>query len=198
MGSSSTKEPTRVIAVMPDMIPAHIGTPVVPDPSFYEHYTGPALPSSPTTSPPAHHEREPIPRTMRNFVWVEYHGENNIGACYCCGAQIGRYHAGWHCAHVVAEAKGGETRVENLRPCCRHCNLSMGDQNLYAYIKEKGLKGRGAKDVDQYLRLHSSQVGDRRDNNWGKPAKPAKAVKAKQRQQSGRQRPPGKHWPPRK
>lgn len=168
MGARQTK--TKTIVVMPNVISARVVLPRVSNPRSYAPYLMPTSASVPALNPD-HHEREPIPRTMRNFVWTEYHGENNFGVCYCCGIMIERYNAGWHCAHVVAGAKGGETRVGNLRTCCRHCNLSMGDQNLYAYIKAKDLAGPGAKHADQYMRLHTSQVGDQRNNNWGKPAK---------------------------
>lgn len=114
-----------------------------------------------------HHQRARIPKEMRDKVWNVYHGEKNIGVCYCCNKQIERYHAGWHCAHVKADVKGGPTIVENLRTCCPHCNLSMGDQNLYVYILQENLKGPGATNANSYLRDHPDQKGDVRTNNWG-------------------------------
>lgn len=114
------------------------------------------------------HTRKPIPNDIRNNVWLKYHGERDIGACYCCGIVIWRYNSGWHCSHVQADVKFGSATIENLRACCRHCNLSMGDQNLYAYIYEKKLRGPGAKNVTQYFAQNPSQVNDRRTNNWGK------------------------------
>jgi hypothetical protein len=44
----------------------------------------------------------------------------------------------------------------------------MGDQNLYAYIKEKNLRGPGVANVREYLSKHPSQAYDVRTNNWGK------------------------------
>jgi len=113
-------------------------------------------------------EKQKIPKEIRNDVWIKYHGDNTKGICYCCGTSIQRYNAGWHCSHVIASSKGGSIRVENLRTCCKHCNLSMGDQNLYVYIRDKNLKGPGYKNVYQYLQKHHSQINDRRTNNWGK------------------------------
>ena len=169
---SRSKTPTKVIAVIPNIIPEHIIYPVVPHHSFYNHF-GPSPREAREPTPPRE-KREPIPKAIRNFVWVKYHGENNTGVCYCCGTSIQRYNANWHCSHVVAVAKGGETVVENLRTCCRHCNLSMGDQNLYAYIEEKKLTGPGAKNVDTYFQRHIMEVGDRRTNNWGKRGNPTR------------------------
>ena len=106
-----------------------------------------------------------IPPSTREAVWLLYQGNKEQGPCYCCQAKISR-HGGWHCSHVVASAKGGDESVDNLRPCCPHCNLSMGDQNLYVYIQEHQLHGRGAKDMHKYLHQHPSQRFDRRTNNW--------------------------------
>jgi len=44
----------------------------------------------------------------------------------------------FHCGHVIAEAKGGETVIENLRPICKKCNLSMGTDNLNDFRKRYG------------------------------------------------------------
>jgi len=34
----------------------------------------------------------------------------------------------FHVGHDVPEYKGGKTEIENLRPICIRCNLSMGSQ----------------------------------------------------------------------
>ena|SRR3972149_4511755 len=117
---------------------------------------------------PTKHKRDRIKPDVRNQVWTKYHGGNNTGICYCCNRSIQRYHAGWHCSHVLADSRGGSEKIENLRTCCRHCNLSMGDQNLYTYIREKNLNGPGSKNVNNYLEQHPSQKFDKRTNNWGK------------------------------
>ena len=112
--------------------------------------------------------RAPIPKKMRDEVWIKYQGTSEYGQCYSCGYSVQRYNGGWHCSHVVADSKGGPTTLRNLRVCCRHCNLSMGDQNLYVYILGKSLKGPGSKNAAKYLRLHPKQISDTRTNNWGR------------------------------
>jgi 5-methylcytosine-specific restriction endonuclease McrA len=119
-------------------------------------------------SKPITKKRDPIPLQVRNTVWETYHGIKQIGTCYCCGIPIERYHGGWHCSHVVAHHKQGPTTVDNLRTCCRKCNLSMGDQNLYTYIQEKKLTGPGSKNATRYLKQHPSQIFDVRTNNWNR------------------------------
>ena len=45
----------------------------------------------------------------------------------------------FHCGHVVAEADGGPTTVDNLRPVCATCNLSMRTQNMNTFKETHGL-----------------------------------------------------------
>ena len=144
---------------------------------------------------PTKRKKDTIPHKVREAVWITYHGEAEVGICYACGIYITRYgtcdtchgildstgtcqscgnrmkrrKGGWHCSHVLADVHGGEEIVENLRTCCPHCNLSMGDQNLYVYIKEKNLTGPGAANVERYLQRHASQINSHRTNNWNQP-----------------------------
>jgi 5-methylcytosine-specific restriction endonuclease McrA len=107
-------------------------------------------------------KKDVIPKKVRDNVWLKYHGNSESGICYCCGSVIQRYHAGWHCSHVISDVKGGSETIENLRTCCRHCNLSMGNQNLYAYMKEKNMTGPGEKNIESYFAKHPDQIGDKR------------------------------------
>jgi len=43
----------------------------------------------------------------------------------------------------------------------------MGNQNLYAYIRDKKLKGPGSKNVDAYFKKNPLQKDSKRTNNWG-------------------------------
>ncbi len=112
-------------------------------------------------------KKQVIPKKIRDAVWVKYCGQGDEGICYCCSKKVDRYHAGWQCSHVFSENMGGEISVENLRVNCSSCNLSMGNQNLYAYIRDKKLKGPGSKNVDAYFKKNPSQKDSKRTNNWG-------------------------------
>lgn len=74
-----------------------------------------------------------IPQSLRIATWKKYVGEDHgKSICLCCkSAEISVFT--FHCAHVIAECKGGQLTLENLRPVCTSCNLSMGSQNLYDY-----------------------------------------------------------------
>ena len=137
------------------------------------------------TAVPVKRKKDVIPKKVRDAVWVKYHGEAEAGTCYCCGKDIQRYNAGWHCSHVLSDLKGGAEIVENLRTCCPHCNLSMGSQNLYVYMKEHNMPGPGKENVEKYLATHKDQINDKRTTGAatataGKPtAKPSSAGKPK-------------------
>ena len=82
--------------------------------------------------------REKIPKIKKQEIWHYYIGEE-IGKskCLCCKltdiVQIS-----FHCGHVIAEAKGGELKMNNLRPICQSCNSSMGTTNMDEYIQKYG------------------------------------------------------------
>lgn len=38
--------------------------------------------------------------------------------------------------HVIAEANGGATVLENLKPICTRCNSSMGTTNMMEFAKQ--------------------------------------------------------------
>lgn len=85
-------------------------------------------------------QRKNIPDDIRDQVWLKHHGGKTVGTCYCCGDAIYKYHGGWHCSHVISVKHGGKDEVDNLRPCCRTCNLTMGTRNLYEYKKSLNIR----------------------------------------------------------
>jgi hypothetical protein len=100
-----------------------------------------------------------IPKKIRTEVWKKYHGDSFIGCCYACGCKL-NFAESWHCSHVIAESKGGLIEIDNLRTGCQHCNLSMGNMNLYSYIVENNLKGPGKRHANKYFKNNPSQIGD--------------------------------------
>ena len=74
-----------------------------------------------------------IPKSLRIAVWNRYIGEE-IGCTICPVCKTNKIsQLNFHCGHVIAEAKGGPTNIDNLRPVCAQCNLSMGKKNLMAF-----------------------------------------------------------------
>jgi len=82
-----------------------------------------------------------IPKQLRDLVWNTHIGHEVATApCSCCERNPISMQE-FHCGHVVAEARGGTTTVENLRPICAPCNLSMGTMNMLEYQRTFGLAG---------------------------------------------------------
>jgi hypothetical protein len=84
---------------------------------------------------PIHTRRKKIPKQIKTLVWNEYIGaEFPQGRCYCCKKEkIDQRN--YHCGHVIAESKGGDLNMKNLRPICAACNASMGTQSMNEFTK---------------------------------------------------------------
>jgi hypothetical protein len=75
-------------------------------------------------------KKKTIPKALKSAVWIKYIGKDiGITKCICCNSHdISQLD--FDCGHVIAEALGGETILENLRPICSKCNKSMGVMNM--------------------------------------------------------------------
>jgi len=89
-------------------------------------------------------KRKAVPKKIRYMVWRQYVGDSLNGKCYCCDGDI--IIENWHVGHVISVARGGGNIVENLRPLCASCNLSMGERHMGDFIREYNLKGMGSKE----------------------------------------------------
>lgn len=76
--------------------------------------------------------RKSIPKKIRAQVWEIAFGSTTDGKCYCCNASMKCLET-WHAGHIVASANGGTDTVDNLRPICASCNLSMGTENMDSF-----------------------------------------------------------------
>lgn len=80
-------------------------------------------------------KKKTIPKKVKLLVWNLYIGEDNVkGACFCCGKTEIKI-TDFHCGHFVSVKNNGETTIDNLRPICSGCNLSMGSQNMDEFMK---------------------------------------------------------------
>ena len=102
-------------------------------------------------------KRSQIPKHVRVLVWNRWIGAD-IGKikCPCCNTieiQQGACN-GWHASHVLSDANGGESIVENLRAICNGCNSAMSKKHM----KEYCLQYHGE---DSLSRLFLNDVTDR-------------------------------------
>ena len=80
-------------------------------------------------------KKKRVPLSLKKMVWDHYYG-SKIGEvnCPCCNYQKIRQ-IDFHCAHIKAFSKGGETKLPNLIPCCALCNGSMQTLNFHKFKK---------------------------------------------------------------
>ena len=76
-----------------------------------------------------------IPAILRQTVWDTWIGAKfGLYKCLCCKKnQINKWN--FECGHIVSEYEGGEAILENLRPICRICNLSMRTENMNEFME---------------------------------------------------------------
>ena len=80
-------------------------------------------------------KKNQISAAMKKLVWNKHIGEE-IGKskCLCCKSTY-ITQLSFHCGHIIAESKGGDTIVSNLMPICQNCNSSMGTKNMNDFMK---------------------------------------------------------------
>lgn len=85
-------------------------------------------------------QKTKISSKLRNDVWNKYIGkEIGLSNCLCCKLNIiEKGSSFYHCGHVISEKNGGKTNIENLKPICSDCNLSMNSTNMDEFIKING------------------------------------------------------------
>lgn len=78
-------------------------------------------------------KKKGVPKNIRNEAWTKHVGNKSEALCICCRTKTITpfdFHAG----HVISEADGGPATVENIRPVCSACNLSMGKRNMTEFV----------------------------------------------------------------
>jgi len=105
--------------------PAPIPIPVDPDTTEADDVSAPLC-----------ERRKKIPKHIKTLVWNTHMGISNLESkCFSC--RMEKVDArNFQCGHVVAEAKGGDLKISNLRPICQPCNGSMGTRSMNEFTKE--------------------------------------------------------------
>jgi phage/plasmid-associated DNA primase len=83
--------------------------------------------------------RKSIPKKIKALVWSNYIGDE-IGTtkCMCCNKTYIKQ-IDFHCGHIISVFNGGNDSIENLKPICAQCNLSMGTINMNDFMKQYNL-----------------------------------------------------------
>lgn len=87
-----------------------------------------ATPIKPVPAKRGKTRKQTIPVRLREAVWTAQMGKVFEGKCYVtwCNNIITVFD--FQCGHDIPESKGGQTTIQNLRPICSRCNLSMGNR----------------------------------------------------------------------
>jgi 5-methylcytosine-specific restriction endonuclease McrA len=69
-----------------------------------------------------------IPKALREQVWIQNIGSHFEHKCLVQWCQNRMNVFDFHVGHNIPESHGGATNINNLKPICARCNLSMGSQ----------------------------------------------------------------------
>jgi len=99
-----------------------------------------------------------IPKILKDLTWAKWVGDHIAKTkCLCCGVNDIKMNS-FHCGHVISEADGGPTTVENLRPICATCNLSMRTQNMVKFKQQHGLGTTGAEQQGANISINEHRI----------------------------------------
>jgi len=95
--------------------------------------------------------KETIPKRIRELVWTTYNGEIFSHKCYVswCNNNINVFN--FQVGHDIPESKGGTLAIDNLKPICGNCNLSMS--NKYSITEWSKLIN-----VDSLIKLQENNI----------------------------------------
>ena len=89
------------------------------------------------------YKKAKIPKAIREQTWIQTFGKDFEHKCYIswCDNTINVFD--FHVGHDKPESKGGKLSVDNLKPICARCNLSMS--NNYSIQEWNKLNGKEKK-----------------------------------------------------
>ena len=69
-----------------------------------------------------------IPKVVKEQLWLLHFGEKFSSKCYVkwCYNKITVFD--FHVGHNIPKSKGGTDNINNLKPICSRCNLSMNNE----------------------------------------------------------------------
>jgi hypothetical protein len=68
-----------------------------------------------------------LPKAIREQVWLNIIGKKYESKCYISWCKNTMDVFNFHVGHDLPKSKGGTLDINNLKPICARCNLSMSD-----------------------------------------------------------------------
>ncbi len=84
-------------------------------------------------------KKKPIPKALREQVWIQNVGSKFENKCLITWCQNTMNVFDFHVGHNIPESKGGKTDINNLKPICARCNLSMGNHHSITEWNQLGM-----------------------------------------------------------
>ena len=78
--------------------------------------------------PEKQYKKDNIPKRIKELVWITYNGELFSKKCFVSWCNNITNVFNFHTGHDIPNSKGGSLNIENLKPICSNCNLSMGNK----------------------------------------------------------------------
>ncbi len=78
--------------------------------------------------PDKQYKKDNIPKRIKELVWITYNGELFSKKCFVSWCNNITNVFNFHTGHDIPNSKGGTLDIENLKPICSSCNLSMGNK----------------------------------------------------------------------
>jgi hypothetical protein len=102
-------------------------------------------------------KKDYISPELKKQVWETYFYKLVSVICPCCH-KYPIYHNNFEAGHIIAEAFGGKTCVENLKPVCSMCNKSMQTVNYDDF--HKMIVGKIVIDVSNLRKIFEIKIWD--------------------------------------
>lgn len=74
-----------------------------------------------------------INKALKKMVWNKWYPNSVSNTCPISNCKNIITNNSYSCGHIIAESRGGDTNVSNLRPLCNDCNTLMGSNNWNEY-----------------------------------------------------------------
>jgi hypothetical protein len=104
------------------------------------------------------YHKKKIPKKVKEEVWYTNFGKIYEEKCYInwCSNKVNVFN--FHVGHDMPESKGGTDEINNLKPICDRCNLSMGNNYTIKEWNTKFNKSNNENNIIYYKFIKFSIV----------------------------------------